>query len=232
MYSTIAQHSPCRPPRPHRVKLVGEDHSGLTAILAANRRVELAADKEAGASGSIFVIDGKMPEKLPSGALLVFNPSPCDFWQLGTAVADPLITRVEAASPVTGGVRLFDAYLPDARQFRLAESVRAVATPILWAGASPMGYAIDRADGRIVVIAGDLAAGNLALQAGFPQLIAQALDWLDSRPPWKDEVLSAAQSVEAFDALDAGAAADIRVPVESAVRHRPWSWKNRRYRCG
>ncbi len=50
------------------------------------------------------------------------------------------------------GVRLFDAYLPEARQLQIAESLRAVAKPILWAGATPLGYAIDRPQGRVVVI--------------------------------------------------------------------------------
>ena len=85
------------------------------------------------------VIDGKTPEKLPAGPALIFSPGPCDLWQLGEAVADPLVTRVDDASPIMAGVRLFDAYLPEARQLQIAESVRAVARPILWAGADAAG---------------------------------------------------------------------------------------------
>ncbi len=174
-------------PAGHRVKLAGEERSCLKEILAANRRVELVQGDTQGQV--IQVIDGQTPEKLPAGPALIFTPGDCDLWQLGDAVADPSVTRVDDGSPIMADVWLVNAYLPEARQLRIAESVRAVARPILMAEATPLGYAIDRPQGRVVVIAGDLATSNLALQAGFPRLIAQALDWLDGQQPWKDEVV-------------------------------------------
>ncbi|MGO9112817.1 MAG: vWA domain-containing protein [Thermoguttaceae bacterium] len=178
-------------PAVHRVKLVGEERSGLKEILAANRRVELIQDDTHGKA--ICVIDGKTPETLPSGPVLIFAAGACDLWQLGEAVANPLVTRVDDRSPIMAGVRLFDAYLPEARKLQIAESVRAIARPIMWADATPLGYAIDRPQGRVVVIAGDFATSNLALQAGFPQLIAQSLDWLDGQPPWQNEIMRPAR---------------------------------------
>ena len=184
-------------PTAHRVKFVAGERSCLKEILAANRRVELISDEEEGKGQAgkpdvrkaIYVIDGKTPHTLPAGPALVFTPEACDLWQLGAAVTDPLVTRVEDSSPIMAGVRLFDAYLPEAQQLQIAESVRTVARPILWANTTPLGYAIDRPQGRVVVITGDLATSNLAMQAAFPPLIAQALDWLDGQQPWKDEVV-------------------------------------------
>jgi len=192
---TAVLYLPAAPPA-HCVKLVAEERSCLKEILAANRRVELISDveREKGQAGkpdvrkAIYIIDGKTAHTLPAGPALVFTPEACDLWQLGATVADPLVTRVDGSSPIMAGVQLFDAYLPEARQLQIAESVRAVARPILWAGKMPLGYAIDRPQGRVVVIAGDLATSNLSLQAAFPQLIAQSLDWLDGQEPWTDEV--------------------------------------------
>ena len=179
------------PPAVHRVKFSGDEGSRLKEILAADQRVDLGDDAQ---SKAIQVVVGKTPEELPPGPVLIFNPAACDLWQVGKAVDDPLVTRVDDSS-VLSGVQLFDAYLPDARQLQIAEPVRAAAKPILWAGALPLGYAIDRPQGRVVVIAGDLAASNLAMQAGFPQLIAQLLDWLAGQPSWKDEVIPETWSV-------------------------------------
>jgi hypothetical protein len=174
-------------PAAHRVKLVAEQRSGLKEILAANSRVDLIRDDAQ--EKAIQVIDGKTPATLPAGPALIFTPGLCDLWQLGAAVADPRVTRSESRSPIMAGVRLLDAYLPEARQLQIAESVRSAAQPIFWAEETPLGYAIDRPEGRVVVIAGNLATSNLAWQAGFPQLIAQSLDWLDGQLPWRDEIV-------------------------------------------
>ena len=174
-------------PAMYRVMFVGDERSCLKEILAANRRVELIQNDAE--TKAIHVIDGKTPERLPPGPVLIFSPGGCDLWQVGEAVADPLVTLTDDKSSIMADVRLFDAYLPEARQLQIANSMRAVSKPILWAGTTPLGYAIDRPQGRVVVIAGNLATSNLALQAAFPQLIAQSLDWLDGQPPWKDEVV-------------------------------------------
>ncbi len=225
-------------PAPHRVKLEADEQSGLKEILAANRRVELIQDD--GPAKLIHVIDGKTPEQLPTGPALIFSPGACDLWQLGEAVADPAVTRVDDDSPIAAGVWLFDVYLPEARQLQLAESVRAVAKPIFWAGAIPLGYAIDRPQGRVVVIAGDLATSNLGFQAAFPQLIAQALDWLDGQPPWKDEpvrgqgetgsigLIGPKSHIAPIDPVSTPAAIDLRVPSDigseasAVVVRKPW----------
>jgi hypothetical protein len=138
--------------------------------------------------GAIRAFDGNAPEKLPPGPLLIFKPGRCDLWQLGEAIADPLVTHVEGTSPVTAGVKLFDAYLPESRELKLADSIRGVARPILWAGKTPLGYAIDRPQGRVVVVCGNLATSNLPMQADFPRLVAQGLYWLDGQEPWNDIV--------------------------------------------
>ncbi len=101
-------------PAMHRVKFTGEERSCLKEILAANHRVELIQDDTE--AKAIQVIDGKTPQTLPAGPLLIFTPAACDLWQLGEAVADPLVTGVDHNSPIMAGVRLFDAYLPEARQ--------------------------------------------------------------------------------------------------------------------
>ncbi len=131
------------------MKLVGEERSGLKEILAANRRVELVSRRRAGTSKAISRHrrqDAGKTARRPAADLQSRRPAISG--KLGEAVADPLVTRVEATIAGHGAAcGLFDAYLPEARQLQIAESVRAVAKPILWAGATPLGYAIDRAAG-------------------------------------------------------------------------------------
>jgi hypothetical protein len=169
-----------------------------------------------------MIIEGKTPKKLPASPALIFSPGACDLWELGEAIADPLVTVADDRSPVTAGVRLFDAYLPEARQLRMAESPGTVAKPILWAGAAPLGYAIDRPQGRVVVIAGNLATSNMALQAAFPQLIAQALDWLDRQPLWKDEVVGRCTASGPDPMIDLRVHNDLGSDASALALPKPW----------
>ena len=230
-------------PAMHRVKLICDERSCLPEILKANRRVEVTVDQADVGDGSkvsgtlrvpssesgtrsvpdtVMIIEGKTPKKLPASPALIFSPGACDLWELGEAIADPLVTVADDRSPVTAGVRLFDAYLPEARQLRMAESPGTVAKPILWAGAAPLGYAIDRPQGRVVVIAGNLATSNMALQAAFPQLIAQALDWLDRQPLWKDEVVGRCTANGPDPMLDLRAPNDLGSDASALALPKPW----------
>jgi hypothetical protein len=230
-------------PEKHRVKLVCDERSCLQEILKANRRVELIDDQTevgaapevsgtlrvpSGESGTrsvpdtVLIIEGKTPEKLPAGPVLIFSPGACDLWEVGEAIADPLLTVADVSSPITAGVRFFDAYLPEARQLRLVESPGATEKPILWAGAAPLGYAIERPQGRVVVIAGNLATSNMALQAAFPQLIAQALDWLDRQPPWTNEVVGRYSASGPDTMIDLRVPRDIGSNASALVLPKPW----------
>jgi hypothetical protein len=190
------------PARLHAVRLVCDDRSSLKPVFAADRRVSLVniasdADDSKPATSptsppTITVFDGGLPAKLPAGPLLVFHPTDCDAWRLGKLIADPEAGRIDDASTVLHGVQLYDAFLADARELIFVDSLEAKAKPIIWTEkGEPLAYTIDRAEGRIVVIGGDLTAGNLALQAGFSRVVSQALDWLDGAEPVKDEVLYA-----------------------------------------
>jgi hypothetical protein len=205
-------------PAVHRVIFVGDERSCLKEILASNRRVELIQDDRQ--AKAIRVIDSKTPEKLPLGPVLAFSPGTCDLWQLGEAVGDPMVTRTDDNSPIVAGIRLFDAYVPEARQLQIAESVRTVARPILWAGTAPLGYAIDRPQGRVVVIAGNLATSNLGMQAAFPQLIAQSLDWLDGQPPWTNAVVG--NRTRLFGGTDIRVPNHVGSDASALVFEKPW----------
>ena len=88
---------------------------------------------------------------------------------------------------------------------------------------TPLGYAIERPQGRVVVIAGNLATSNMALQAAFPQLIAQALDWLDRQPPWTDEVVGPVLGRACPDTMiDLRVPGDIGSDASALVLPKPW----------
>ncbi len=200
-------------PASHRVRLVSDLPSCLHEVLAANRRVDIVKDDDA---KTIQVLDGHTPEKLPDGPLLLFTPSACDLWQLGEPLVDPTVSHCDEASPVTVGVRLWDAYLPDARRLKFAPAIQDVVRPLFYSDKdAPLAYAIDRPQGRIVVVCGNLATSNLGRQADFAAFVDRALDWLTGRAVWRDEVISSAlpyagEGPEALSPADA----DLRVPME------------------
>ena len=170
-----------------RVSLASEAGTALKSAMAANPRVELAP-ATGGDAGQIHVFDGREPETLPGGPVLVVNPGPCDLWRVGDAVADPTVDRLAADVPFLAGVRMIDVYLPEARRLELTEAAKPLARPLAWsADGTPLGYAIERPQGRVVVLSGNLAASNLAMQTGFPIFVTNALDWLAGHPLQGDE---------------------------------------------
>jgi hypothetical protein len=209
-----------------RVAAPDEMNPALEKALKANPLVERV---DADAAGCIHVFDGKVPETLPAGPVLVLNPTACDLWRCGDAVADPSVARLADDSPVTRGVRLIDVFLPEARRLEPAEAVQKMVKPLAWAADdTPLALAIDRPQGRVVVLSGNLAAGNLTLQTAFPLLVTNALDWLAGQRG-RDEEFAGAGIVSARPEEVTGeeiAAVDLRVPgalgVDAATASFGW----------
>ena len=200
-----------------RVAVPDEASPCLQNALKANPLVELV---DADAADCIHVLDGKLPQTLPAGPVLVFNPTSCDLWKCGDAVADPSVARLSDDSPVTRGVRLIDVYLPEARRLEPVEAVRSMAKPLAWsADGTPLALSIQRPQGRVVVLGGNLAAGNLAMQTAFPLLVTNALDWLAGQRTRAEE-FAGAGIVTARPEESSGeeiGAVDLRVPAALGV---------------
>jgi hypothetical protein len=242
-YSTDNQATADVPPLVlQRVTAMGELDRYLAAALAADPRLEMLDAAQAG-QDAIRVFAGKVPEQLPPGPLLVLHPAAsCDLWECGEPLADPTVARqaedlnpspqtplaqrergTVTAMPQLRGVRLLDAHLPGARHLKLTPVATRHATELAWTAADePLVYAIDRPEGRVLVISGDMAAGNFVLDPGFPLLIAQVTEWLAGHARADSgEVACSAES-------DTQPPVDLRVPLavgvaaDSFTFGRPW----------
>jgi hypothetical protein len=215
--------------------------SPLFRALAANPLVEIldpqAAEKppDAGPSVSIRVFEGHVPETLPPGPVLVVDPTACDLWRVGEPVEDPTVARLAEDSPILAGVRMLDVYLDGARRLELASSplppgetpkgypgVRAL--PFLWtADGTPLGYTIDRPQGRVVVLSGNLEQSNLAMQAALPILVANALDWLSGQPVrGTEKPADCVGGIADARGLDLRGPAELGVEPDAVIIPRPW----------
>ncbi len=132
------------------------------------------------ASATVRVIYGRVPKVLPAGPLLVLRPEgPCDLWQPGDAIAEPVVARQAEGLPLLKEVRLVGIRLADARKLSLRAKAEPLAQPLAWAAdGSPLGYAISRAEGRVIVLSGSLEGGQWPQRTAFPILLANALDWV------------------------------------------------------
>ncbi len=126
------------------------------------------------------MIYGPVPKTLPAGPLLVLHPQgPCDLWQPGDAIAEPVVARQAEDLPLLSGVRLVGIRLAEARKLLLRPKAEPLAQPLAWAAdGSPLAYAIPRVEGRVIVLAGSLEGGEWPQRTAFPILLANALDWV------------------------------------------------------
>jgi hypothetical protein len=172
---------------------------------------------------SIRAFQGGVPERLPPGAVLAIGPSGCDLWRIGEPIADPTVDRVAEDSSVMAGVHISGVSLAGARRLELTDAGKPHAQPLLWtADGTPLGYTIERPEGRVVVLAGNLDEGNLAMQAALPIFVANALDWLAGQP-----VRAAEKPADCVGGIDAGSidfrrAADWGVDWSEITVRRPW----------
>jgi hypothetical protein len=156
----------------------------------------------------VRVIYGPVPKTLPAGPLVVLCPEgPCDLWQPGDAIAEPVVARQAEGKrgqspfvrstlwagtdrrlvPANGDCPLFPPLigirLAKARKLSLRPQAEPLAQPLAWAAdGSPLAYAIARAEGRVLVLAGSLEEGDWPQRTAFPIFLANALDWVAARP--------------------------------------------------
>ena len=205
--------------RIHPLILVTEGSQYLEQVLRANSLVELTVTDTPPAEvaeGTVRVFDRQVPATLPDGPLLVVDPAGgCDLWQSGDVLEEPVVAGQADGSPVLADVRLEGVHLPQARRLVLSDEIRLLAQPLAWtADGSPVGYTIDRPSGRVLVLTGILAGGDLPGRTAFPILMANAVRWLaasDGQPP--DSVPEEGLAGELPDVSES----DIRVPAELAL---------------
>ena len=183
------------------VTLVSEGNLFLEKVFEANPLVKLVVDSKAPATGSagITVFHKKVPDKLPPGAVLVIEPTTStDLWTIGEVQQNPIVTKQDKDSPLMAHVRLDNVLMPEARQLKInAPKVQVLATSLT---NDPLYAAIDRPEGKVLVLTVNLEKGDLPLQTAFPIMVANALGWF------------AGTKGELRESLSTGVVTDIELP--------------------
>ena len=167
---------PQRSPLP--ITLVTTGSLFLKSVLESIPLVQLTiTDKspEAAPDGGLLVLDRVIPEKLPSGRVLVVDPqNSTDVWTLGDNLDQPLVARVDKDSPLTQHIRLDNVLLPGAKQLTFSKPVEALIKDPL---DSPMLAKCKRPNGDLWILTCNLDQSDLPLRIAFPVLIKNAIEW-------------------------------------------------------
>jgi hypothetical protein len=167
----------------HRVVLVSDGNVHLEKALEADPRVKLTVSEavpEPPAEGTLLVLDGQVPSQLPQVPTVVLDPTgPCDLWELGDELGDTIVARQNDDLPLLAAVRLDGISSPGFRRLELTGDARSTAQPVAWTEeGTPVGYAIERLGGRVLVLSGLLEGSDFPLRPAFPVLVANGVDWV------------------------------------------------------
>lgn len=183
------------------VTLLSGGNLFLEKVFEANPLVKLtvAKENEANLSPGIKVFHKSVPAKLPPGPVLVIEPTTAtDLWSIGEVQQNPIVTRQAKDSPLMAHVKLENVLMPEARQLMLNPGkVQVLASSLT---NDPLYAAIDRPEGKVLVLTVNLEKGDLPLQTAFPILMANALGWF------------AGTKGELRESLSTGAVADVELP--------------------
>ncbi|GAB5404874.1 MAG: BatA and WFA domain-containing protein [Aureliella sp.] len=159
------------------IRLVSEGDLFLLSVLRSIPLVELslesAFDPEA-SRAKVHVFDRKVPEKLPSGPVLVIDPqNDCELWKVGDVLEQPVVASIDGQSPLTQHVRLDNILFPGARRLDFTvETETLIGSP----DESPLFARIARPSGDVVVLSCSLAKGDLPLRIAFPVLMKNTIE--------------------------------------------------------
>ena len=168
-------------PRAFRsVTVVGDTHPALDRALASDPsiRVERATREqlERGELGlrphSALVLSRTLPERLPSGPILVVEP-PAERTRAPVRLATSAVTW-DRLHPVTRLVDFSGVQVREIAWPRIAPGLESLAE----IGRQPLILAGQREEGRLVVFNVDLAKSNLTQRVAFPILVASSVRWL------------------------------------------------------
>jgi hypothetical protein len=119
---------------------------------------------------SVFV--GEVPDRLPPGGVIVFDPEPGGLFGSGSEVrsvpADPA-----GGHPLVSGLDLAGVLLSGVRD----QPIPAWATPVLTAAGRTVALAGELDGRRVVILAFDPDAGGVPDRLAYPLLVARAVEW-------------------------------------------------------
>lgn len=159
-----------------------------------------------GEGGAVVVYHRKTPSSLPPGPALVIDPEgDCDLWRVGNKLQNPIVTKQDRESPLMAHVRLDNVLMPEARELTFTP---AAGKPQVLAAAlngEPLLTALDRPQGKVVVLTVNLDKGDLPLRTAFPIFVTNALNWF------------AGERGELHEALATGSTTEVTLPDPTKI---------------
>lgn len=171
------------PTRPLHVVLVTPGNAALERSLRVLPRLQLtviAPGRYAARSGvDAWIFDRFAPPEPPSAPALLFRPTRADWLPRPAGdVRETAVASWSATHPVTENVSLRDVLVERTLHLRDTGRAQVIATD---AAQRPLIVA-SNAGPRWVEVAFAMEDSNLALQAGFPALLSNALSWMTGEP--------------------------------------------------
>jgi hypothetical protein len=153
----------------------------IEKVLEAHALVRLSVVRKPPAkvpAGTVMVYHHQVPNPLPTGPALVIDPEGSgDLWEIGDKVQNPLVTKQDRDSPLMAHIRLDNVLMPEARKLTFTA---AAGKPQILAAAltgEPLLVALDRPEGKVVILTVNLDKGDLPLRTAFPILATNTLSW-------------------------------------------------------
>ncbi|HQU42123.1 MAG: hypothetical protein B7Z73_01955 [Planctomycetia bacterium 21-64-5] len=187
------------------VTLVTDGNLFLEKVFEANPLVKLTVVKKPPAQitpGTITVLHRQVPERLPNGPVWAIDPAgPCDRWQVGEKLENPIVTTQDKDSPLMAHVRLDNVLMPEARKLTFSGPTKVLVGAVT---GEPLYAYLERAAGNVLVLSVNLDQGDLPLRTAFPIMATNALAWF------------AGHRGELRESLASGAIAEVELPAGGA----------------
>jgi hypothetical protein len=128
----------------------------------------------------VVVFDGVAPAPPPEqGRFLYFDPhGPGSPWPERGTLADPIPTDSDRRHPLLAQLSLADLNIREARRLTVGPGDQVVAGAL----GAPLVLARTRPGLRMAALSFDARRSDLPLRPSFPLLLANAFEWLDTRP--------------------------------------------------
>lgn len=152
------------------------------------RRITAEAALPKSSSRQLVVYDRIVPDTLPEGpALFVIGDgdgpevpketTSAPIWTAGPRLEAPLIVEQAEQHPLLRHVHLENVLLQGGRNIAVSEVVGPVTELLKAADDSVLLTAVEREAGRLLILSGDLEAGDLPLRIAFPVMMTNAVNW-------------------------------------------------------
>jgi hypothetical protein len=179
------------------VLLVSAPNVFLEKVFEANPLVRLtmtSALPTAPPPGTLTVFHRMVPARLPPGPVFVIDPAgPCELWELGAKLVNPLVDKQDLDSPLLAHLKLDNVLLQEARALQLHCTPKVL---IASATGDPLLFAVERPGGNVLVLTVNLDKGDLPLRTAFPILASNALAWFSHFETEVREAVAAGSSAE------------------------------------